>query len=178
MSSHRSGPPATPIILTALEMRILEKFKTARKTDQGLAVRAEIIILACRRRANTKIARLLNISTPTVILWRTRYAEVSPKILSLVQQNAAEIDIRTLIVETLQDAPRPGTPCRITSEQKIALIALACEKLPQEGLPQSQWDAPTLAAEAIKRGVVLDISPSWVSRILAKADIHPHKMKY
>lgn len=178
MASHRPGPSASYIHLTSRELRILQKLISARSTDQGLAQRAEIIILAFRKWSNSRIAKKCQLSRNTVCLWRDRYADALLKIRELVMRENNERELRNLIEVILTDAPRPGKPVRITAEQKIQLIALACEPLPQPGLPISQWDMPTLAAEAIKRKIVTEISPSYLSRLLAKANLHPHKMKY
>lgn len=178
MPSHIPGPQASSISLIAREIKILEKFVTARHTDQGLAMRAAIILYAFRKWSNSRIARVCDVSRTTVTLWRDRYAQAQPGLREFVSNHGSDTELRGLIESVLKDTPRPGKPARITAEQKIAIIALACESLPQPQIPQSQWDAPTLAAEAIRRGIVSAISPSWISRLLAKADIHPHKMKY
>jgi len=174
----RSGPPLQKLHLSARELHILRKLIHARKTPQWLVARAKIILYAWHQKSNTRISALTGHSRTTVILWRTRYLAGFPLFQALLQQKCSDTVLQKIIRQILSDENRSGPPCRITAEQKIALIGLACEPLPQPNVPQFQWDAPTLAAEAIRRGIVSSISPSWVNRILNVVDIKPHRVKY
>src|SRR5271157_4753393 len=86
--------------------------------------------------------------------------------------------MRAHIKRILSDAPRSGSPSRLSTEQKITIIGLACEPLPQKFVPQSRWDAPALVREALRRGIVTQISVSYVTRLLERAEVKPHKSRY
>jgi transposase len=71
-------------------------------------------------------------------------------------------------IERLSDAPRSGAPARITAEQICGIVALAC-KLPSEsGRPLSHWSQQELADEAMRRGIVEQISQRSVGRFLKR----------
>jgi hypothetical protein len=58
------------------------------------------------------------------------------------------------------------------------ILALACEPPEKSGLPISHWTAHELADEVVKRGIVVSISTSQVSRYLREAAMQPHKSRY
>jgi putative transposase len=72
------------------------------------------------------------------------------------------------VAERLEDAPRPGSPARITAEQICQIVAVACEAPSASGRPISQWSSTELAAEIMRRGIVAEISPRHAARILKK----------
>ena len=72
------------------------------------------------------------------------------------------------MADRLTDAPRPGTPTRITDEQVVRIVALACEPPAQSQRPISQWAGRELADEIIKRGIVEQISPRHAARLLKR----------
>ncbi len=95
----------------------------------------------------------------TARLWRDRWVELQG------------IDLETLsIAERLQDAPRPGAPARITSEQRCQIAALACEAPVKSGRPISQWTGREIADELKKRGIIEQISPRHAAYLLKKGD--------
>lgn len=93
----------------------------------------------------------------TVRLWRDRWVELQG------------IDLETLsIAERLQDAPRPGSPAKITTEQRCQIAALACEAPMTSERPISQWTGREIADELKARGIVEQISPRHASCLLKK----------
>jgi hypothetical protein len=61
-----------------------------------------------------------------------------------------------------------GAPATILPEQICAIVALACERPEESGVPISQWSASDLAREAVRRGIVTSISPRSVGRFLKR----------
>lgn len=172
------GKIPVEILLSAREINILYNIEHARKSSQGLVLRANIVRLAFRRFSNYRIARLLHCSRTTVMLWRKKYALQHATIKAFIEKNLLNSELEWEIKRILSDSPRPGCPARINPEQKIAIVGLACENLPQPNLPFCQWDAPLLVQEAIRRGIINEISSSWVSRLLKNNDLRPHKSEY
>ena len=60
--------------------------------------------------------------------------------------------------ERLADAPRSGAPATYTPEQICAVIAMTCEKPSESERPISHWSQREIADEAIRRGLVSNIS--------------------
>jgi transposase len=151
------GPRPPAVELTADERRELEGLVRRHKTGQQLADRARIVLRAADGRNNSEIARELVLEPDTVRLWRQRwlgFAGVAPADLPVAAR--------------LADAPRSGTPARITPEQVARIVALACEAPGESGRPISQWSTTELAAEIVQRGIVEQISPRHAARLLKR----------
>ena len=99
--------------------------------------------------------------------WRTRYSKARRK-LAKVEQAGSDKDLREVIEQVLADEPRPGGPSKFSAEQIAQLIAIACKKPQEYGVPISHWTPPDLARILIKEGIVPTISPRQVDRFLKK----------
>jgi transposase-like protein len=151
------GPRPPSVELTAEERRELEGLVRRHKTGQQLADRARIVLRAADGLNNSEIARELALEPDTVRLWRQRWLSVG---------GAAPADLP--VAARLADAPRSGTPARITPEQVCRILALACEAPGGSGRPISRWSATELAAEIMRRGIVETISPRHAARLLKR----------
>lgn len=156
------GPKPPAVALTAAERRELEALAGARRTPQQLALRARIVLAAADGANNAEIGRALGVEADTARLWRMRW-------LGLAAVPAAELGV----AERLEDAPRPGGPCRITAEEVCRITALACEAPAAAGRPISQWSGRELADEAVKRGIVGRLSPRHANRLLKRGRSSP-----
>ncbi len=63
-----SSPART--IVSAEQRGLPERWVGAHGTPQSVALRARIVQLAAQGGSNSKIARQLSVSRPTVIMWR------------------------------------------------------------------------------------------------------------
>jgi putative transposase len=70
--------------------------------------------------------------------------------------------------EQLADAPRSGAPAVFTPEQICSIVAMTCEKPSDSERPISQWSQREIADEAVRRGLVRNISQRSVGRFLKK----------
>lgn len=156
------GPQPRAITLTAEERHELEALVRRPSAPQQLVLRARIILLAADGANNSQIARHVGVDVGTPRLWRTRW-------LGLGAVPLAELSV----AERLEDAPRPGGPCRITAEQVCQLTALACEAPQASGRPISQWTGREIADEVIQRGIVETISPRHAARLLKRGICSP-----
>lgn len=151
------GPRPPAIELTATERQALEHLVRRHTTPQQLALRARIVLAAAAGANNSQIARQEGVDVNTVRLWRMRW---------LALEAMAEDDLR--VEDRLTDAPRPGTPVRITDEQVGQIVALACEAPERAGRPISQWTAREIAEEVKQRGLVEQISGRHAARLLKR----------
>jgi len=131
-------------------------------TPQQLVKRAQIILEAADGKNHSQVARVLEISIDMARLWRNRWHSYRCIPLS-------ELSIR----ERLEDAPRPGKPCRITAEQVCQIVRLACEAPEKSGRPISQWSGRELADEVMERKIVEKISERHVQRLLKRGTFNP-----
>jgi transposase-like protein len=148
-------PPAVP--LTLAERRDLEALAGAHRTPQQVALRARIVLAAADGANNAAIARRLGVEADTARQWRMRW-------LGLAALPLGDLSV----AERLEDAPRPGGPCRITAEQVCRLTALACEAPAASDRPISHWSGRELADEAVKRGIVDRLSARHACRLLKR----------
>jgi len=151
------GPRPPSVDLTDEERGELEGLARRHKTGQQAADRARIVLLAADGLNNSAIARQLALEPDTVRLWRQRWLRVT---------GVALADLP--VAARLADAPRSGTPARITPEQVCRIMALACEAPSGSGRPISQWSTTELAAEIMRRGIVDTISPRHAARLLKR----------
>jgi transposase len=110
------NPHAIPITLSAADRAVLEGWASRRRTAQGLARRARIV-LACAEpgATNSVVAVALGVSRPTVATWRQRFAQHGP--------------------DGLVDAPRPGAPRTIGDEAIERVVTLTLETQPENATP-------------------------------------------
>jgi putative transposase len=151
------GPKPPPIEVSAEERAELERLVRRHTTGQQLAERARIVLLMADGRNNSEVARAVAVDVDTVRKWRTRWCR---------RRGAPGAELR--VAARRADAPRPGTPARITPEQVCRIVALACEAPGAAGRPLSQWSTTELAAEIVRRGIVETISPRHAARLLKR----------
>ena len=97
------------------------------------------------------------------------WASVQERIFAAEGEGASDKDLEGLVVRSLSDRPRPGGPTTFSPEQVAEIIALACEKPGDSGVPVTHWTPRELAREAVKRGIVDSISPRQVARLLKRS---------
>lgn len=101
----------------------------------------------------------------TVRQWRERWLEASER-LSETESSVDDKPLMQLIESVLADELRSGTPARFSLEQIVEILAIACETPQASEYPLSHWTSQALRAEAIKRGIVEQISVRHVGRFL------------
>jgi putative transposase len=149
---------ATRVMLSEKEREELLQITKRHRSEQQQVLRAQIVLAAAQGYSNVQIARELTINVDTVRLWRDRW----------VGQQGIDLDSLS-IAERLRDMPRPGTPARISAEQRCQIAVLACEAPMKSERPISQWTGREIADEELKkRGIVEQISPRHASYLLKK----------
>src|SRR3972149_1957115 len=151
-------PKAQEVKLSKKEQEELEKLVSKHQTGQQMALRARIILAANSGQTNTAIAQKYEVKHDTVKLWRNRWARLQ------------DISLDDLSVEQrLSDAPRPGTPARVTADPRCKIEAVACERPENSERPISQWTAREIAEEVMKRKIVESISSRHAARLLKRS---------
>jgi putative transposase len=151
------GAKAQVVNLSDAEKQGLEKLIKRHQVGQQIAKRARIVLAAASGQRNKEIAQVYKVTLDTVSLWRNRWVKLQ------------DIFLEDLSIEDrLQDAPRPGAPARITTDQRCQIEALACEKPEKHGRPITNWTAREIADELKKRKIVTNISPRHAARLLKR----------
>jgi len=156
---------AAKLIITERQQEILRDMTVSRACPQGLANRAQMILLAFERERNASIAERVDCERHAVGIWRRRWKAGFEKLIN-AECIGRPGDLRRTITEVLSDEQRPGRPCKFDADQVALIIATACEPPEKSGRPVTHWTAAELADEVMKRGIVPSISARQVGRFL------------
>ncbi len=116
-----------------------------RSSPQKMVLRSRVVLLALEGHSNCEIARRLQTSRPTIVLWRRRFKEGG--------------------IDALSDASRPGRKKRIR-ESKIERIVEATLFTKPPG--STHWSTRLMADK-------MDVSQTTVSRIWREHGLKPHR---
>jgi transposase len=135
-----------------LERRVRDRGVQAR-----VAERARIVLLAADGLTGPQIAQRVGCTEPTVIKWRRQYAEDG--------------------LAGLEDAPRPGGPKTVLTEEAIGEI-LSATVTPPPGALQAMgvthWSSRRLA-DWLRRSRKLAVSHDSISRLWRRFCLQPHR---
>ncbi len=156
---------AAKVIITERQQEVLRSMVWSRSCPQGLAHRAEIILLAFEGFKNEVIADRLGCERHGIGIWRKRWKKAFERlvVIECVEKPSA---LREAIEEVLGDLPRAGCGGTFTAEQIAQILAVACEPPDKSGRPVTHWTPRELADEVKKRGIVPSISVRHVGRFL------------
>jgi transposase len=140
--------PTAALPMSLEQQRILEAWVRARNTPQTVALRARICLFASEGISNNAIAKRLETSRPTVLLWRKRFKERGVLGLS-------------------EEAPK-GPSKRRLSRSKVEEIIQATLHTKPPGA--THWSVRTMAK-------VQGVSPATVARIWQAHGLKPHRVK-
>jgi putative transposase len=156
---------AAKVVISERQQHVLQTMAFSRSCAQGLAHRAEIILLAFAGHKNEDIAKQLDCGRHSIGIWRRRWQYYFERltVIECVEKPAA---LREAIEEVLNDLPRGGCGGTFTAEQIALILAVACEPPDKSGRPVTHWTSRELADEVIKRGIVATISVRQVGRFL------------
>lgn len=136
---------ARAIVLSAEERTTLDQWAMARRIPVRLVQRARIIRLAAEGVLNQDIAKQLEISRPTVQLWRERF-----------------LALRVPGLE--KDAPRPGRKPKLSAGKMAAVVEATLHSTPPNA---THWSTRTMAQAQ-------GISEASVRRIWREHRLKPH----
>ena len=136
---------AEPILLSHEERTKLDAWASARSMPFRIVHRAKIIRMAADGVLNQDIAQKLNISRPTVQLWRQRF-----------------LALRLSGLE--KDAPRPGRLPRISQKKVNAVVEATLHTTPPNA---THWSTRSMAHAQ-------GISEATVRRIWKRHNLKPH----
>lgn len=140
-------PKKQTIVLSPLEREQLESYTRSRALPHALVRRAKIVLMSATGQSNTGIAEVLQVSAPTVSLWRRRF--LAHRITGLYTEVRAE---------------RPRT---YDDEAVARLIRRALTTKPKEA---THWSMRSFARAT-------GVSKSTVQRYFALFGLQPHRTK-
>ena len=161
-------PHATAISLSTRQQQILEQMTRQTTNTYRLVRRAQLILGAAQGKKNTELSAQLELSRNQVQAWRDRWQQAAATLMTAEENQSSDLKLRQLIEAVLSDEFRPGTKAKFSVEQIVQIVALACELPASSGRPISHWTPRELTEEAVKRGIVEQISPRSVGRFLKR----------
>jgi transposase len=139
------GRPMPALVLTGEQRAALERFTRRRKSAQGLALRARMVLMSADGETNTAVAERVGVTPQTVGKWRRRFLERG--------------------LEGLLDEPRPGAPRMIGDDQVEAVIVKTLEQTPTDA---THWSTRSMAKAT-------GLSHASVARIWQAFGLQPHR---
>ena len=139
---------ADPIELTTEERRELEQMTQSRTLPAGDVMRARMILLLSGGVPYRKIQDLLDTTAPTISRWKERFLRYR--------------------VAGLMEERHPGQKPSVRTPKLQARILAAIKDGPQDG--STHWSCRKLASR-------FKVSKDTVQRILAQADVRPHRLE-
>jgi hypothetical protein len=157
---------AAKIVVTELQLELLEEIIASRTAQVRLVQRAKIIVLAFQKHNNEEVSEIVGLNPQQVSVWRKRWKADWERLIQ-VECNETRVILKNEIECLLADLPRKGRTPTFTPEQQAAIVALACEDPDDESeRPISQFTHREIADEAMKRNIVPSISKSRVGAFL------------
>ena len=166
--------------MSADQQDYLEAIVRSHRSEQRFVLRANIILLCADGMTGKAIAQKLAIRPNTVSKWINRWIDFfTPAQLASSQSKTEEEQEEQLELKAvLGDSPRPGTPPTFDVEACVAIVALACELPSKHNREITNWTHRELREEILMQKLVSEISVRQVGRILAEAQLQPHRNRY
>jgi putative transposase len=156
---------AAKVIVTERQLATLKTLIGSSTCPQGVAQRAQMIVLAFEGQSNECIAQQVQCGRHMVGVWRRRWSRAFQRLV-LVECGERNSSLPRAIERSLSDSPRRGWAGKFSAEQVTQIIAVACEPPEKCGRPVTHWTPCELADEVIKRGIVASISTRQIGRFL------------
>src|SRR4030043_335850 len=139
---------ADALLMTEEQRKTIEAWVRAKKTPQRIILRSRISLMAAEDVSHNAIAKRLNTSRPTVILWTNRFQEQGLTGLS-------------------EDAPHGLSPRRLNAEKVKAIVEATLHTKPKDS---THWSTRTMAKAQ-------GVSHATVQRIWNAHGLQPHRVK-
>jgi transposase len=137
-----------PLVVSEEERQELQQMTQSRTLPAGDVMRSRMILLLAGGVAYKKIQALLDTTAPTISRWKRRF----------LQQRIAG----------LMEELHPGQQPSVRTPKLQAKVLAAIQEGPKDG--STHWSCRKLASK-------LRVSKDTIQRILAQADIRPHRLE-
>jgi len=141
----RTGRPKKELIINPEDKAQLERWTRRRKTNQGLSLRARIVLDCSEGTDNKTVAERLGVTAHTVGKWRSRFVARG--------------------IDGLLDDPRPGKPRTLSDEEVERVVTLTLESTPADA---THWSTRSMARAC-------GLNQSAVARIWRAFALQPHR---
>ena len=152
------------------QRKIIHKIVRLGKVGTDMCRRLQVVLLASNGMSNYTINKMIGMQKNWIGKWRDRWEQQVEGLRDLESSNQELTDkqLRNHILGILSDKQRAGKPPRISLAQKNQIVAIACEKPEDHGIPVAKWSLALLVKVIKKKKIVDNISVSYVSKVLQK----------
>ncbi len=166
---------AAKVRVSERQWAVLQELCRSRTVAKAIVQRALILVRGVQGLRNEQIAAEVGLIRRQVGVWRRRWREAWEALC--VWECTEPHRLREAILDVLADAPRPGSPGKVTAEQVAQIVAVACESPRLSNRPITRWTHRELRDEVVQRKIVASISVAQVGRYLRQAALQPHRSK-
>ena len=158
------------VFLTDKQKAILQQIASRSSSPVKLAKRAEVVLAATSTKVNSKISEQVGIDRKQVKVWKERWINFAPGLLNAEKEGVGEDKLQEMVIELLSDKSRPGMPNVFSEEQVSQILALAKESPEHQEIAElpEYRENKQVADEAVRLGIVPNISPRSVGRFLKR----------
>lgn len=168
---------AVPITLSVRQFDLLDRERNRHKVSVQYRFRIDVILYAHQGKSSNEIVRILDTYYHKVQRWRDRWAKSYGDLCAyekgINNEGISDGLLLAKMLAILSDEDRSGRPPMLSLSQKEQIVALACKKPTDFGLPFEEWSGDLLATLACQLGIVPSISGRWVNAILKKEKSTP-----
>ncbi len=136
------------LVLTEEERRELQQMAQSRTLPAGDVMRSRLVLLLADGVSYQKIQELLDTTAPTIARWKERFLQ--HRIVGLMEER------------------HPGQKPSVRTPKLQAKVLAAIKEGPRDG--STHWSCRKLASH-------LHVSKDTIQRILAQADVRPHRLE-
>src|SRR5580658_6473425 len=140
--------PSEALVMTEQQRQTLQAWVDAKTTAQRIVLRSRICLLAASGHSNNSVAGRLEVTRPTVLLWRNRFAEQGPAGLA-------------------EDAPHGRSSRRTKDEVIKAIVEATLHTTPPDA---THWSTRTMATK-------FGVSNATICRIWDAHGLQPHRVE-
>ncbi|MCB0685613.1 MAG: helix-turn-helix domain-containing protein [Saprospiraceae bacterium] len=160
-----------PLQLNDRQKELIHRIVKKGRVGMAMCKRLQVVLLASEGMSDYGINRVIGMQKNWIGIWRNRWEQQSEKLRKLecdANLSVSDKEMEKHILEIMTGEKRGGKSSKITLSQLNQIVALACEKPEDHGIPFSKWSLASLAQVIMKENIVERISPSYVCRILQK----------
>ena len=139
---------AEPLVLNEDERRELQQMTQSRTLPAGDVMRSRMVLLLAQGASYQKIQDLLDTTAPTIARWKNRF--LRDRIAGLMEER------------------HPGQQPSVRTPKLQAKVLAAIQEGPKDG--STHWSCRKLASR-------FHVSKDTIQRILAQADVRPHRLE-
>jgi|GEM_PF-4794560 len=162
-----AGRKVLPINLLPVEKEVLEKIIESKSSNEKVLQRAGVILTAGKGYGNTEISKIFDISSTQVGIWRNRWIEEIAPLLKLAEKQGVEEKLE-IVTKGLSDKPGRGRNKITDATQENEILILAQKVRERWGGELRRGEKQEIARTAINMGIVREISPRSIGRLLEK----------